>query len=70
MTLRTHAQAAISPLGALESPKTQDVTPMEVSQSHEERRPENLILDWVALLPTSEVGQEMGAERGGVFGLQ
>ena len=64
-TLRTHAQAAIPPLGNLESPKTQDETSTELPQSQEEQRPENFIPDGVALLPTLEVEQEMGAERGG-----
>ena len=69
MTLRTQAQAAIPPMGALESPKTQVGTPSVLSLSQEERRPENFILDWVELLPPSEVGQEMGAEHGDVSGL-
>ena len=69
VTLRTQAQADIPSLGALESPKTQDVTPTELLQSQEERRPD-FIPDWVALLPTSEVGQEMGAECGGVSRIQ
>ena len=70
VTLHTQAQAAIPPMGTLESPKTQDVTPTELPQSQEERRPENFISDWVALLPTLEVRKEMGAECGGVLGLQ
>ena len=65
MTLRTRAQAAIPPMGDLESPKTQDGTSTELLQSHEEQRTENFIPDGVVLLPTVEVGQEMGVERGG-----
>ena len=65
MTLRTHAQAPSLPLGDLESAKTQDETSTELPQSQEEQRPENFIPDGVALLPTLELGQEMGAERGG-----
>ena len=65
MTLRTHAQAAIPPLDDLESPKTQDGTPSALPQSHEEQRTKNFIPNGVVLLPTVEVGQEMGAERGG-----
>ena len=70
VTLRTHAQVAIPPLVALESPGTWDAMPTELSQSQEERRPEKFIPNWVALLFASEVGQNMGAERGGVSGLQ
>ena len=65
VTLRTHAQAAIPPLGDLESPKTEDETSIELPQSQKEQRPENFIPDGVALLPTLEVGQEMGAEHAG-----
>ena len=70
MTLRTHAQAGIPPLGALESPGTRDATPTELSQSQEERRPKKFIPVWVAFLSSLEVGQDMGVERGGVSGLQ
>ena len=65
VTLRTHAQAAIPPLDELESPKAQDGTSSALSQHHEEQRTEKFIPDGVVLLPTVEVGQDMGAERGG-----
>ena len=65
MTLRTRAQAAIPPMGELESPKTQEGTSTELPQSQEEQRNENFIPDGVVMLPTVEVGQEMGAEGGG-----
>ena len=64
MTLRTHAQAAIPPLDELESPKAQDGTSLALSQPHEEQRTEKFIPDGVVLLPTVEVGQDMGAECG------
>ena len=65
MTLRIHAQAAIPPLDELESPKTQDGTSSVILQSNKEQRTENFIPDGVVLLPTVEVGQEMGVESGG-----
>ena len=53
-------QAAIPPLGDLESPKTQDGTSTELPQSHEEQRTENFIPDGVVLLPTVEVDRRWG----------
>ena len=70
MTLRTPAQADIPPMGALESPKTQVRTLSVLSQSQEERRHDDLIPEWVELLPPLEVGQVMGAERGDVPGVK
>ena len=70
VTLRTPAQADIPPMGALESPKTQVGTLSVLSQSQEEQRHDDLIPEWVELLPPLEVGQEMGAERGDVPGVQ
>ena len=64
MTLRTHAPAAIPPLDELESPKAQDGTSLAHLQPHEEQRTEKFIPDGVVLLPTVEVGQDMGAECG------
>ena len=60
VTLRTHEQAAMTPLDELESPKM----PSSIPQAHEEQRTEKFIPDGVVLLPNAEVGQEMGAERG------
>ena len=62
MTIRTHTQAVIPPLNELESPKAQDETTLAHSQPHEEQRTEMVIPDRVVLLPTVEVGQDMGAE--------
>ena len=70
MTLRTPAQADIPRMGALESPKTQVGTLSVLSQSQGERRHDDLIPEWVELLPSMEVGQEMGAESGDVLGVQ
>ena len=70
MTIRTHAQAVIPPLDELESPKAQDGTTLAHSQPHEEQRTEKFIPDGVVLLPTAEVGQDMGAECGDVSVIQ
>ena len=64
VTIRTHAQTIIPPLDELESPKAQDGTTLAPSQPHEEQRTEKFIPDGVVLLPTAEVGQDMGAECG------
>ena len=70
VTLRIPAQADIPTMGALESPKTQDGTLSMLLQSQEERRHDDLIPEWVELLPSLEVGQEMGADCGDVPGVQ
>ena len=70
VTLRTPAQADIPPIGALISPKTQVGTLSALPQSQGERRHDDLIPEWVELLPSMKVGQEMGAESGDVLGVQ
>ena len=70
VTLRTPAQADIPPMGVLISPKTQVGTLSALPQSQGEQRHDDLILEWVELLPSMKVGQEMGAESGDVLGVQ